>query len=126
MSDAGSYKCLVHGTCGDATSNEATVEVSPSSGVNDDPYTISSTLQVIGPNPASNDVRLSLSLNKPANVAIRIVDQQGAVVLTLNTMFYPEGVTEIVVPLSTLANGVYGIEARTDLSAKRALICVSR
>ena len=125
MADAGTYECVVTGTCGTVTSGTATVEVENTVSVDED-ESVDLALKVLGPIPASSDVRIQLSSPTAGLALIRIVDGQGAVAATLDARMIDAGRTEIEIPVGTLASGSYGLEIQVSGRTLRTMLLIAR
>jgi hypothetical protein len=109
--DAGSYTCLVNGVCGDLTSSSATVVITPTSSVSEDGTSIMGrTLRVLGPIPADQTMRFSLSSSVPGAVVARLFDAKGAMVGSFDVGTVQGEDTIFDVPVSRLAAGTYALE----------------
>ncbi|MBK9182348.1 MAG: SBBP repeat-containing protein [Ignavibacteria bacterium] len=110
LSDAGKYRCEVTGGCGTVTSDEIVVDVTPTTGVEEDPASQVRWVQLLGPIPASDVISVALSPSNPVHLSLRITDGQGRVVSSrdIGTI---TSITQIVqVSTSNLSSGVYALE----------------
>lgn len=124
--DGGQYVCQVKGLCGSATTNAAEVVINTPNSVNEEFTAGSASLRVKGPNPSDDFVVLTLELQHPQNIEMRLIDQRGAVVWRSGLYFYPAGTTEIPIPLGSVPIGVYGVVALAERGALNTLVSVSR
>ena len=123
--DAGTYACVVRGTCGEETSETATVEVDGSVSVDVEAAT-PTRLTVLGPIPASTHVRVRLSTPIAGMVSMRLVDGQGATALVPDQHRVDAGVNDLEIPVHMLASGQYGLEATIGGRTMRVLVLITR
>lgn len=123
--NSGKYKCTVVGGCGTETSTEATVVVTPLS-VQQDIVVGSSAMRVLGPSPASETVALRVTIPTDAVVTARLISANGSLVTTHSFGTVVGGSNIVLLPVSDLASGVYGLELVTDKAVLRTAIQVAR
>ena len=125
MSDAGAYTCAITGTCGEATTETATVVVNPSTSV-DEVETFEYALRVLGPTPASSVVRVQITSPSAGTAQFRLIDAQGAYVGSFDAGLVDAGVTVVEMPVNTLATGSYGVELTLNGMSLRGMVLVVR
>ncbi|RPI69090.1 MAG: hypothetical protein EHM43_02880 [Ignavibacteriae bacterium] len=125
-SDAGKYRCIVTGGCGEATSEEANIEVTPTTGVNDDVVTQGgSTMQVLGPIPADDQLSVRLNLLAGGRADVRLLDARGAVALIHNLGDLAAGMSVVSLPTGSLSSGIYALEISVGGTVLRTMINVA-
>jgi hypothetical protein len=98
--DAGSYACRVRGVCGEVSSATAVVDVTPSTGVDEnEPY----GFRLIGPQPATDHVTVQI-VPSSSPVTFVVTDLRGATHVTV-TSGGSEGFVNI--PLANVPSGTY-------------------
>ena len=123
--NSGKYKCTVVGGCGTETSFEATVTVEPLS-VQQDIVVGTTSMRVLGPSPAADFVAVRLTIPTDGVVAARLISTNGSVVVTHSFGSVLGGSNTIMLPVGTVASGVYGLELVTDKAVLRTAIQVAR
>lgn len=66
------------------------------------------------PNPAVNEVNLSVVLNQSAPVNIAVTDMMGRVVYNSGEMQFNSGKNEFVIPASNIPSGLYNVTIRSN------------
>lgn len=118
-SDGGAYRCVVTGGCGTVTSEAAVVTVNPVSSVDEDASIIG--IRVLGPQPASDVVHVSLPAMSD-RLEVRVLDLQGRLVAVRTLMAAPV----IDIPVQDLTSGTYVLELRSSGRTARASFIVAR
>jgi hypothetical protein len=118
--DGGSYRCVVTGGCGSVTTDAAVVNVEPVSSVQDGESTALS-IRVLGPQPASDVVHVSLPTVGDV-VEIRIRDLQGRAVAAYRTPAAPT----LDIPVRDLSVGTYLLEVVSNARVARVSIVIAR
>ncbi len=80
----------------------------------------------IFPNPASDKVNLSFTLDKPGNTTIRISDIMGHCVFSTKSVEYPAGQNKLALDLSHLNQGFYFVEVSVNGHTNTHKIAVTR
>jgi plastocyanin len=80
----------------------------------------------ISPNPASSSSRIAFQLSQPGEVAIRLLDDRGAVVKEVTSKRYAVGNHKLNVDISSLANGAYFYQFRVDGNVSMKPFVVNR
>lgn len=125
-SDAGVYVCKITGGCGDVASTPTTVIIEKSSSVAEDVYNNVREVVVVGPVPASDNLRVDATFARTGNVSARFVDSQGATVLEQPLGMINAGVTQLNLGVGALPSGVYGLEISMNGTALRVMVSVNR
>lgn len=124
--DAGDYTCTVTGGCGTKTTDVATVIVNRVGSVQTEVAVPGFAMHINGPVPASEKLSCSFTLNADAEVMIRFFGVDGSVVSSVMLGRLAAGTSTLMVPVSNLTPGVYGIEAVRDTTVLRTAIHVVR
>jgi hypothetical protein len=78
------------------------------------------------PNPANNDVSITMESNYKTVASIEIYDLTGRKVIELEPKFYPEGQNAIDIPLNTLQSGFYNLLFRTSFGIYTNWLIINR
>ncbi len=125
-SDAGTYKCTVTGGCGSATSNPVTVIVEPASSVSEDVTSGNTTLRILGPVPAGEQLALMLNMKQGAQVSVRFVSANGQILTSTALGHLSEGRHSLNVDVLSLPSGVYGLEVVAGADVVRTVVQIGR
>ena len=72
-----------------------------------------SRLAIISPNPFRSDLSVFINLPKTQKVALSLADMNGKILVSMNGL-YAEGTSEISIPASGLARGVYFLTVQAE------------
>lgn len=61
------------------------------------------------PNPATTQVNLAVSLDKPTTIAVRVYNSMGSQVLSTTLAGYP-GINQVTLPIANLPTGIYYVQ----------------
>lgn len=125
ISDVGTYRCVVTGGCGSAESVEATVDVKVSS-VQEDIIAGPVTMRVLGPSPASEYLAVRLSTDVQTDVVVRLVATDGTTALQYHAEQITGGVSNVQIPVRSVAAGVYGLELQAGGQVLRTTVVIAR
>ncbi len=124
-SDAGSYMCTVAGTCGEVTSQAATVEVRPATSVLED-VVADYSLRVLGPTPSSSVVNIELSAPRSTTATVRLVDLHGTATALVQSLEVAGGVQTMALDVTSVVSGAYGLEIVLDGRVLRSMLLIER
>lgn len=126
MSDAGSYRCVVTGGCGSATSEAAVVVVTPTTSVDDESATaLQAAVNVLGPVPANDLVSIRLVVPTGGTASARIIDARGQTRFVHEIGEVVSGTSVLSIPVSSVASGVYGLEISVGGSVVRTMLNIA-
>lgn len=124
-SDAGSYTCAIAGTCGEVTSQAATVEVRPATSVLED-VVADCSLRVLGPTPSSSVVNIELSAPRSTMATVRLVDLHGSATALVQGLEVAGGVQTMALDVTSVVSGAYGLEIILDGRVLRGMLLIER
>ncbi len=124
--DAGDYYCQVRGTCGTVNSQAGSVVVEGGTSVIDESTEQPFTARLVGPQPATDDVRLFVHINATGNFGIRIIDVHGNVVQSYPLGIMIAGEQTITVSMSGYANGSYALQLMSAGNVATVRVQVAR
>lgn len=124
--DAGDYYCQVRGACGTTNSASASVSVEGGTSVVDELQESSFTASLVGPQPATEEVRLRLYSSTTGNVSVRILDVHGNTV-----QYYPLGVMTtgeqtVSISMTAFASGSYAVQLNSAGQVATVRVQVAR
>jgi len=119
LTDAGSYTCEVTGGCGTVMSAAVVVTVTPSTSVDEEELTATTWLRVVGPTPASEVVVVNIRSGSASPAIARVIDGQGRVVGSLVLGLLSLSGSDVRIPVSGLANGIYSLEVVSESAVGR-------
>lgn len=80
----------------------------------------------LSPNPADNEVKISLMLNEPSSVKIRVLNLLGTEIMTIDAGKQPVGLYSKTINLTKSAPGLYVIRTDTGNFTQTARLVVTR
>ena len=125
IDDAGLYTCQVVGACGEETSQPATIIVQGTS-VDEEAERLGLTLTVLGPIPADDVLRFSLTSKVSGQAHARLFDSKGALIGTFDLgQLEPSG-SIFELPVGDIASGAYGLDVVLGGAAVRSIVYIAR
>ena len=123
--DEGIYTCEVTGGCGKITSSSATVVVQGGTSV-DDAEMHNDQVQVVGPQPASIELNILVSLMQGSSVIARFMDLRSECVFAHDAGTLPAGLHSITVPVAGMLSGVYAVDIEIGGTHIRRSVIIQR
>ncbi len=112
----GRYMCIVKGTCGSDTSNEATLTVDTVNSVSFSTDTQKDNLQIELISSANNTIKLRLSAENDCNSFIYLTDNSGRFIRDIFSGLVNTAKNDVIFDCNDYAQGVYWIVAECGTS----------
>ena len=123
LADAGMYSCSIVGTCGDVTSEEVEVVVTPTTSVDEEDAQTVLAIEVLGPIPADDVIRLRIDGQFTSTVTATIFAINGDQVGTLDLGSLTRGAV-VEIPASELPSGIYAVQLNDGTETLRTTVHV--
>lgn len=126
LADAGKYSCTITGGCGNVTTDEVTVIVTPTTSVDEDYEAGDTWVKVIGPSPATDAVAIRVRLSEQTPASARVYNEQGLLVGTIDLGLVEANESDVQISLSRFVSGVYVVEIKAGARVGHVRVVIRR